>query len=219
MSGVVWTTDPTVCLEPRVTGEGYGSREPQTVIEVLKNCVEKYGTEVAFQKEYPAETKAEDGETPEMEWRVTTWNDYYADCRRFAKALISLGFEPHRSVNIIGFNSPEWFVADVGAIFAGGIAAGIYTTNLSDACQYICGELDTPTQISHHSTLLHLLIIYPPWTPCLLCWIPWVEHSQAEVVVAEGMKQLAKFAEISHNLPNLKALVVYGGLSQGYHQH
>lgn len=40
-------------------------------------------------------------------------------------------------MNIIGFNSPEWFIANCGSIFAGGIAAGIYTTNLPEACKYI----------------------------------------------------------------------------------
>ena len=30
-----------------------------------------------------------------------------------------MGLEPHNSVCIYGFNSPEWFFADIGAIFAG----------------------------------------------------------------------------------------------------
>ncbi|CAM9934136.1 unnamed protein product, partial [Choristocarpus tenellus] len=51
---------------------------------------------------------------------------------RFGKSLISLGFAPHRCINIIGFNSKEWFIANNGTIAAGGIAAGIYTSNLSD---------------------------------------------------------------------------------------
>ena len=43
-----------------------------------------------------------------------------------------VGLEPHKAVCILGFNSVEWFVADVGAILAGGIAAGIYTTNTAE---------------------------------------------------------------------------------------
>ena len=54
--------------------------------------------------------------------------------RRFGKSLMSLGFAPHRSINIIGFNSAEWFIANMGAIAAGGIAAGIYTSNLPEVC-------------------------------------------------------------------------------------
>ncbi len=33
--------------------------------------------------------------------------------------LLQLGLEQHHAVGIIGFNSPEWFMADLGAIFAG----------------------------------------------------------------------------------------------------
>ena len=33
-------------------------------------------------------------------------------------------------VNVIGFNSPEWFIAEMGAILAGGKAAGIYTVGV-----------------------------------------------------------------------------------------
>ena len=33
--------------------------------------------------------------------------------------VLQLGLEPHHAVGIIGFNSPEWFMADLGAIFAG----------------------------------------------------------------------------------------------------
>ena len=37
----------------------------------------------------------------------------------------------------MGFNAPEWFIADIGSIMAGGIAAGIYTTNSAESCKYI----------------------------------------------------------------------------------
>ena len=50
---------------------------------------------------------------------------------------MSLGFERFDIINIIGFNSPEWLMANFGAIAAGGVPAGIYATNQSEACQYI----------------------------------------------------------------------------------
>ncbi|NXG79459.1 ACBG2 ligase, partial [Baryphthengus martii] len=48
-----------------------------------------------------------------------------------------LGLERFHGVCILGFNSAEWFIADIGAILAGGLAAGIYTTNSPEACHYI----------------------------------------------------------------------------------
>ena len=56
---------------------------------------------------------------------------------KFAKSLESVGCKKFQVVNILGFNSPEWFIANSGSILAGCIAAGIYATNLSDACRYI----------------------------------------------------------------------------------
>ena len=53
---------------------------------------------------------------------------------RFVQAL---GIEQFDTVAIIGFNSPEWFLSNMGAIACGGKAAGIYATNGPEACQYI----------------------------------------------------------------------------------
>lgn len=53
--------------------------------------------------------------------------------RTAAKAFIALGLAPRRAVAVMGFNSPEWFFADLGAILAGGISTGIYPTNSPEA--------------------------------------------------------------------------------------
>ena len=37
----------------------------------------------------------------------------------------------------LGFNSPEWFITQLGAILAGAFSAGIYTTNSPESCKYI----------------------------------------------------------------------------------
>ena len=33
--------------------------------------------------------------------------------------FFQIGLEQYHAVGIVGFNSPEWFIADLGAIFAG----------------------------------------------------------------------------------------------------
>ncbi len=40
-------------------------------------------------------------------------------------------------VGILGFNSPEWLFSSVGAIFAGGLSSGIYSTSSADTVQYL----------------------------------------------------------------------------------
>ena len=110
----------------------------------------------------------------DLPFSTWTWKEYKAKVDAFGKALLSIGFEPFDVINILGFNSREWFTANFGTIAAGGVAAGIYATNLPDACKYIS------------------------------------EHSDAKVVVVEGLKQLEKYIEIGAELPSLKALVMYG---------
>ena len=61
--------------------------------------------------------------------KTWTWSEYHQDVRTAAKAFISLGMKRFQSVCILGFNSPEWFMSAVGAIFAGGFSCGIYPTN------------------------------------------------------------------------------------------
>ncbi|XP_012055637.1 PREDICTED: very long-chain-fatty-acid--CoA ligase bubblegum-like [Atta cephalotes] len=102
-----------------------------------------------------------------------TFQEYESVIRIVAKAFLKLGLERHHSVCIMGFNSPEWFIADLAAIYAGGIATGIYITNSPEACQY-CAEnnraniivvedekqLQKILQIKHNLTHLKAIVQY-----------------------------------------------------------
>ena len=55
-------------------------------------------------------------------------------------AFIKLGLQRFHSVCILGFNSPEWFISQMGGILAGGFSAGIYTTNSPDACKHVANN-------------------------------------------------------------------------------
>mgnify|MGYP003351826652 CR=1 FL=1 len=57
-------------------------------------------------------------------WQSTTWREYRERARLTARAFLALGLEPKQGVAIIGYNCPEWFAADIGAILAGGVPAG-----------------------------------------------------------------------------------------------
>jgi long-subunit acyl-CoA synthetase (AMP-forming) len=70
-------------------------------------------------------------------WKAWSWNEYRQQVRQVARALIALGTQPGAGVCIIGYNCPEWFLADVGAIYAGLVPAGIYTTSSPEQCEYI----------------------------------------------------------------------------------
>jgi len=67
-------------------------------------------------------------------WHTLTYKQYFEECKVFGKSLIALGVTPYRSVNIIGFNSPEWVIAFYGSIFGYYLPVGVYTTNGPEAC-------------------------------------------------------------------------------------
>lgn len=100
------------------------------VHEVLANTVAKHG-------DRPALCVKRNGS-----WQTITWSSYSRDARRAARALIKLQVEPGKGVSLIGQNSPEWLVADVGAILAGAMPAGIYTTNSAEQVRYITGHCE-----------------------------------------------------------------------------
>jgi len=77
-------------------------------------------------------------------WNATSWATYADEVRTAAKALMALGLEVGQPVAILGFNRPEWVIFDVAAMAAGGVPAGIYTTNSPTECKYIVGHSEAP---------------------------------------------------------------------------
>jgi long-subunit acyl-CoA synthetase (AMP-forming) len=75
-------------------------------------------------------------------WKATTWAEYRRLVRRAAKGFMALGLEPRGGVAIVGFNRPEWLVADLAAITAGGLPTGIYTTSTVDQYRYVADHCE-----------------------------------------------------------------------------
>src|SRR6185295_4339876 len=95
------------------------------VHEVLAETAKKYGDRPALRVKR------------EGAWRTITWSAYARDAKRVGRALVKLGVPRGGGVSIIGYNCPEWLMADVGAILAGAMPAGIYTTNSPEQARYI----------------------------------------------------------------------------------
>lgn len=121
-----WTADPLVALPIRVAESGPAAAPPVTVPQLFDETVARCSMVPAL--------CTEESETA---WKTVTWGEFGALVHRAARALVGLGVERGSGVAILGFNSVEWLVADIAAIFAGAIAAGIYTTNGPEACQYV----------------------------------------------------------------------------------
>uniref|UniRef100_A0AAR2J035 long-chain-fatty-acid--CoA ligase n=1 Tax=Pygocentrus nattereri TaxID=42514 RepID=A0AAR2J035_PYGNA len=120
-----WTTESEKGVKLRMAESGPGSEPPLTIYQMFQGTVDKFG-------DLPALRWKKDGN-----WTTLTYREYQQQCRIAAKGFLKLGLERFHGVGILGFNSPEWFIADIACIMAGGLATGIYTTNSPEACQYV----------------------------------------------------------------------------------
>ena len=77
------------------------------------------------------------------EWKGSSFGSYYQESLRFAKALLSLDFNTESKISILAFNRPEWVVADVGTMLAGGVPAGIYQTCSPEEISYIISHSES----------------------------------------------------------------------------
>ena len=109
-------------------------------------------------------TAREHGERPGMRfkragsWETITWTEYRDGVMQVARGLIGQGLEPGQGVVIMGFNRPEWFLADIGAIAAQGVPAGIYTTCTAEQCQYVAANCNAAVAVVEDASYLEKLM-------------------------------------------------------------
>lgn len=161
MTSKHWTTEPDGEVQIKKTLSGPASVPPRTIHDVFLATVTAHSSSPALKVKR------------KNRWYTWTYQQYYQDSAAAAKSFIKLGLQPARTVCIMGFNAPEWFIADIGAIMAGGIAAGVYTTNTAESCKYILSHsraqfcvvenkimLDKILQIKDDLTELLYVVVY-----------------------------------------------------------
>ena len=133
------------------------------------------------------------------EWQSTTWSEYYQICRQSAKSLMALGLEAHEAIAVRGFNSPEWFAADVGAILAGGVAAGIYTTNGPEASAYIVSHSGAKIVFVENARHLAIMLAARDQMPNVTTFVQWSGEVDASV---EGLLSWEAFLAAGADVPD-----------------
>ena len=122
--GLHWTCNVNDELPVKMRQSGPGSEVPFTLCQLFTNAVQSGGDRPALWVE-KNDTK--------LCW---TWNQYWNDALRFAKACHQLNCAPRSAVAIMGYNSPEWAIGFIGGIMNNQVNTGIYITNQADACLY-----------------------------------------------------------------------------------
>jgi long-chain-fatty-acid--CoA ligase ACSBG len=122
--GLHWVTDVNAEIPVKLKPSGPGSEKPITVSEMFLAAVKKRGPNNALFVERNGKV---------VTW---TWDQYWLDSMKFAKACHKIGCKERSSTAIMGFNSPEWTIAFQGSVMNNMVGTGIYITNAPEACFY-----------------------------------------------------------------------------------
>ena len=87
-------------------------------------------------------------------WRATNWRDYHREVMAAARGLIALGLEPGDGAVILGGNRPQWMIANLAAIAAGGLPTGLYTTATPAQCSFIAEHCGASVAVVEHAGFL-----------------------------------------------------------------
>jgi len=140
--GPWWKCMPNDVAAPRLAEAGLaGPLTPvMTVPSLLERAAQTNAGDEALKIERPCPPVDEQGHAPEAldleDWATWTYSDYLNETRSAARGFMAMGFQPFDTVNIWGFNSPEWFMSCLAASYAGGKVGGLYPTDTDDTAAY-----------------------------------------------------------------------------------
>jgi len=194
-----WVTGIHDELPIQVASDGKDTIAPQTVMDVFTKMSKKYPERVAL-------SIKRDGQ-----WKKWSFKQYFEETLKVAAAFVKLGLQSGQAVAIMGFNSPEWFVSDLAAIAAGGIACGVYTTNGPEATHYVIDHSEASIVVVETEQQCEKILKLLPRLPLVKKIIQWsgkiVDH--AHVMSWEQLMKLSEgdtesAAEVERRIAALK---------------
>ncbi|MFP4476765.1 MAG: AMP-dependent synthetase/ligase [Desulfatibacillaceae bacterium] len=135
--------------------------EPTTTPKVFKKAVDKYGDRVAMRRKELGI------------WHDISWREYWDQAARLGSALISLGLEPGDRIAVIGDNSPEWVLADMGGQCAGGVVVGIYSTSAWPQVEYVVNHSEAKFLFAENEEQLDKWLSFRDKAPSVEKVIVW----------------------------------------------
>ncbi|XP_064110222.1 long-chain-fatty-acid--CoA ligase ACSBG2-like [Macrobrachium nipponense] len=154
-----WTADGAVRLQ--ISEEEMKTRPPISVHTLMHKRATKNSNAIAL-------AAKKDGK-----WKYWTYKDYYDESRIAAKAFIKLGLERFKGVCIMGGNAPEWVIANFGAIFAGGLSAGVYPTSTPEACRYLADNCKAQILVLEDKACLDRFLAVKDSLPSVKAIVQW----------------------------------------------
>lgn len=106
-------------------------------------------------------------------WHNITWNQYHKKAQQVGCALLSLGFDKGDAACIIGDNSIEWVMADMGIQCVGGVSVGVYATNAWSQVEYVINHCDARFLFAENEEQLDKWLMFRDKAPKLKKVIVW----------------------------------------------
>ncbi len=178
---------------------------PATVIDVFTATARRRASQPALRYKQDAR------------WHSLSYGEYLAEVMTTARAFIRLGLLPGQTVSILGGNSPRWLIADLAAIAAGGVAAGIYATSSAEQCQYIAEHSGSAIVVAENLTQLTKLLAVRETLPALQAIVLMQGDSNAPGVyswkrledLAQAVSEATLEARIAELRPGNLATLIY----------
>ncbi|XP_067824331.1 long-chain-fatty-acid--CoA ligase ACSBG2 isoform X2 [Heptranchias perlo] len=183
----LYTTKKDNEIKLRMNDPDSPKQPPITVHQMFMETVEKYADYMAL--------ASKQGD----QWKKITFKQYYNECRNAAKSFLKLGLERFHGVGILGFNSPEWFIADIGAILAGGLAVGIYTTNSPEACHYVVSDSEANIMVVENNKQLQKILQIQDQLPHLKAIVQYKDELKEK---RPNLYTWAEFMQLGKNVPD-----------------
>jgi len=142
-----------------------------TVLQLFHDAISAHGARPAL--------RVRRGETVV----TTTWTQYGEAVRRAARGLVALGVSPGDGVVILASNRPEWFVADLAAMAAGALPAGIYATSTSEQCRYVADHAGATVAVVETREHLDRFLAVRPSLPRLRAIVAMEEDATGDGVL------------------------------------
>jgi len=98
----------------------------------FRSVVEMFQHRVSSTPDAEAMSGRRDGQ-----WHSMTWGEAGRRVRNVAGGLLNLGFKKEERGAILATSRPEWVIADLGILAAGGATSTIYTSNTAEESAYI----------------------------------------------------------------------------------
>ncbi|WP_309661814.1 AMP-dependent synthetase/ligase [Sphingomonas sp.] len=95
---------------------------------------------------------------PDDQWLPISWREAARQVAALAESLMRIGIEPGDRVMLVSENRPEWLIADLGIMAAGGVTVPTYATNTTRDHAHILGNSGAKAVIVSNQKLAKTLV-------------------------------------------------------------